>query len=230
MSPRLRILALIACVALSGSSRASAATYRVPADDLLIDKAGVIVRGVVTDVRSRADGEGAIHTDITIAVSKVLKGSNVAATVVVRQPGGTVGDDSETYPGIGSFTPREEVLLMLDPIKGGLYRLTDFALGKFHVGRATDGSEFLRRDGLSDAHILGSAPGVTANAATSGAAGFIDPDRDAAGFQRFIADVVEGRNPAGGYALPSLQVESGASIDFVFLVDPNDPSMTPSRV
>src|SRR2546428_2226754 len=120
---RLRTLALIAFAALSGSSLASAATYRVPTDDVLVGKAGVILRGVVMGVRSRADDEGSIHTDITISVSSILKGSNVGATVVVRQPGGTVGDDSETYPGIGSFTPREEVLLMLDPIKDVFYRL-----------------------------------------------------------------------------------------------------------
>src|SRR5260221_7696282 len=116
MRHHLLVLSLIATLALPGSGGATAATYRVPADDDLVGKAGVILRGVVTEVRSRANDEGALHTDIIVSVSKVFKGSKVGARVVVRQPGGTVGDATEVYPGIGSFAPHEEVLLILDPL------------------------------------------------------------------------------------------------------------------
>jgi len=211
--------AILAVVILIGAALpAGAATYRIPSDDALIGKSAVIVRGTVSDVRSLRDMNGAIVTEITVSVDKVLKGARVSSTIHVRQPGGTIGDESFVVPGIGSFDRHEEVLLMLDARPGGTYRLTDFALGKFHVGRASDGSRFLRRDGLDDARVVGSA--VAGAAATAGAAGWTEPDRDADAFERFVEESVAGRTAAADYMLPSLATDAGASIDFAYLGSP----------
>ncbi|MBI3449631.1 MAG: PKD domain-containing protein [Acidobacteria bacterium] len=188
---------------------AAAATYRIPQDGDLVRKAAVVVRGVVEKVESSMDREGAIHTDATVTVARVLKGSRVASTIVVRQPGGRVGDRVDVVPGIGSLAPHEEVLLLLDRLPGGAYRLTDFALGKFHVGLAPDGSRFLRRDGLGEATVLGAA---------------IDPDRDAVGFERFVGALATGPASSTTYVLDARQTDAGARIDFSLFIDPNNPA------
>ena len=152
---------MLLLLAFAGAARA--ATYVMPADEVLIGKADSIVRGHVVDVTPDIDPDGGIHTDVTIAVDRFLKGTTGQTTIVVRQPGGQVGDRSEVYPGIGSFAAGDEVLLMLDAPAGNAnagpaaWRVTDFALGNFRVLRNADGTEFLRREGLREAFVLGAA-------------------------------------------------------------------------
>src|SRR5437867_10830828 len=74
---------------------ARAATYIVPPDDVLIRKADVIVRGRVLDAASVQDSADSIHTDIRVSVERVLKGRVSGSTVVVRLPGGQLGDAVE---------------------------------------------------------------------------------------------------------------------------------------
>jgi PKD domain-containing protein/matrixin len=215
-----RLYLPIFAVFLSSLTAAHAASYSMPNDDVLVRKAEVILRGTVTKVESLKTKDGSIVTDTTVSVTRVLKGARDLGTIRVRQPGGTVGDESFVVPGIGAFTPHEEVLLMLDRSAAGAYRLTDFALGKFHVGRARDGSEFLRRDGLTEAHLIGAPAGLFSGAQGAPGATIVDPDRDAAGFETFIADVLAERLPAAGYVLPSRQIDAGPSVDFVLLGAP----------
>jgi hypothetical protein len=172
-----------------------AATYIVPPDDALIAKAEVIVRGRVLDAWSEEEGSGAIHTDARVEVERVLKGGSVPATVLVRSPGGIAGDRMMVVPGIGAPAPGEEVLLMLEAGPEGVFRLTDFALGKFRVSRRADGVEVLRRDGLRGALVLG-RPGAPREEPSA------DPDRDAAAFERYVEETLRGGSPPADYVLP----------------------------
>ncbi len=198
---------------------ARAATYVIPADELLIGKADCIVRGQVVDVAPSMDPEGGIHTDVTIAVVRVLKGAPGQATIVVRQPGGQVGDRSEVYPGIGSFSAGDEILVMLDAPSSRasnasvVYRVTDFALGNFRVLKTADGSEFLRREGLREAFVLSASSGATSADTT-------DPDRDAAAFERYIRAEVQGVTAAVDYRLEPQQASADRTAAFVFLGAP----------
>jgi hypothetical protein len=169
-------------LAVAGSTilTATAATYIVPSDDALIRKSGSVVRGRVVDVRSVELPDGAIETRTTIDVARVLKGQIGVSRVVVRQPGGEVGDRAEVYPGIGGFAVDEQVLVMLDAPVQGLYRVTDFALGNFTVLTASDGSEILRRQGLKDAFLLeshGRGPAVESGRGRVGLGSGLQPHR-----------------------------------------------------
>ena len=212
----MRALLPLACLAVALPSLA--ATYVVPTDETLIRKAGLIVRGQVLDVAPVEDPDGSIHTEITLEVARSLKGGAPGRTVVIRQPGGAIGDRIDVYPGIGSFAPGEEVIVMLDPIQGSAFRLTDYALGKFHVGYRSDGTSYLRRDGLGDAHVLQTA------ASPSIAGGAVDPDRDAAAFERFIVETVRGARPEADYVVaPGTAAAEGAEdvhAEFEFLGTP----------
>lgn len=206
-----------------------AATYRIPPDDVLIRKAATIVRGRVSAVVSAEDPEGGIHTDITVSVETVLKGSVSDSTLVVRQPGGEVNGRADVYPGLGDFTVGERVLLMLDTLPNKPFRLTDYALGKFSIHTGPDGREFLRRDGLEDAHVIGGevTEGSRLAASTSSrpvpAVSASDPDRDAAAFEVYVSRIVQSQPGEIDYVLPpQTSVSSGSSrlAEFVFLGSP----------
>ena len=196
---RLVSVGLAASALFTGAARA--ATYRIPTDDALIGKAGVIVRGQVEERTSFRDADGGTSTDVTIRVERVLKGGPLPATIVVHQLGGVIhtdaGDEGDVYPGTGTLAPDERVLLMLSPRPGGGFKLTDFALGKFHVARAADGSELLRRDGLRGAFVL---PPRSSDGARTGQTA--DPDRDAAAFERYVGSVLRGAYPRIEYERP----------------------------
>jgi len=232
---------LAAGLAVAGSTilTATAATYIVPSDDALIRKSGSVVRGRVVDVRSVELPDGAIETRTTIDVARVIKGQIGVSRVVVRQPGGEVGDRAEIYPGIGGFAVDEQVLVMLDAPVQGLYRVTDYALGNFTVLTASDGSEILRRQGLKDAFLLdptaaGQQSNPAAGASVSGADSSLsasplrsgspsptgEPDRDAGAFERYVIAVNAGLSPRADYVLPEPKPTSDVFAAFTFLGSP----------
>lgn len=206
-------------LAMLAAQQAWSATYVLPSDDALIRKADAIVRGWVEDVEGAETSKGAIETRVTVAVDRVLKGNVSSRTVTIHQPGGQVGDRLEVYPGIGSFQRGEEVLLMLESLPGGDYRLTDFGVGKFSVRIATDGTKLLRRDALTDALVLSGSSGST----VQGGASAPDPDRDALGFEEYIEDLIAGVPAEVGYAVPPSESSesTGGGLHTEFSLFPN---------
>lgn len=78
-------------------------------------RAPLVVRGTVHRVDAQfAENRSKIWTSSEIVVQEVLKGST-RTTVLVKQPGGTVGDVVERVSGVATFTPGEEVVLFLEP-------------------------------------------------------------------------------------------------------------------
>ncbi|HET9481770.1 MAG TPA: matrixin family metalloprotease [Candidatus Polarisedimenticolia bacterium] len=194
-----------------------AATYAIPADDLLVAGSDTIVRGWISSVESHEDPAGGLVTRVRVEVDRTLKGTP-STSLTFEQPGGRAGDRLEVYPGIGEFTEGEEVLLMLQAAPGGAHRLSGFALGKFQFGRAPDGTEYYRRDGLRDAMVLGAGGALVAGVS-------IDPDRDALLFERYIEAVVGGLDAAPDYLTQSsIQSSDGGLTDqaagFTFLGSP----------
>jgi hypothetical protein len=121
------------------------ATYVVPDDRGLVSLARAIVSGSVTGTHVRRGPTGRIETVFTVAVDEWLKGGADSAAVEVVLPGGRIGDEGLTVPGVPSFTRGERVLLFLT--KTGRGDWTDdwttwaFALGAFHA----DGRGLLTR-------------------------------------------------------------------------------------
>jgi hypothetical protein len=76
-----------------------------------VTEAALIVRGHVTDLRAVELTTG-VETAVTLAVDRVLKGA-AADFVTVRVPGGTIGRYRYVFVGAPTFTPNEQVILLL---------------------------------------------------------------------------------------------------------------------
>jgi hypothetical protein len=92
----------------------------------------LVVRGRVGQVQASWDeGNRRIWTRSEIAVQEVLKGSS-PSTVLVRQPGGEVGNDGLFVAGTAKFQTGEEVVLFLEPApdEAGVFSVYALAAGK----------------------------------------------------------------------------------------------------
>jgi hypothetical protein len=73
-----------------------------------------VVTGEVVDMESRYLIPGqAIYTFVTISVEEVVKGENVGKELILRVPGGTVGDVEMTVSHSPSFLVGEDVLVFV---------------------------------------------------------------------------------------------------------------------
>ena len=182
-----RFLCLLLLLAL-GHAAVLAATYIVPDDAALVSQADLILRGRVLDAESKDDARAGIVTDIRIHVETVLKGSVDGGILTIRQIGGVIGDQMRLYPGTGSFRANERVLLMLRDHPDSPPRLLNYALGKFHVGLATNGREMAFRDGL-----------LAARAHSPGPAPYRERPRELAAFELYIERLASGREVSADY-------------------------------
>jgi hypothetical protein len=133
---------------------ATSLLYRdVPA---LTRDADAIVVGRVAKSESRWTADHRrIVTEVTVEVSESLKGAP-GSTVLVRQPGGQIGDIGQRVDGMASFAKGEEVLVFLQRRPDNSFFLAGMAQGKYRVEREADGK-------------------VLAHPESPGSARFIDP-------------------------------------------------------
>ncbi len=136
-------VALVACgfVLLATQARATTLIHQdVPA---LTRGADAIVVGRVVKSESRWTADRRrIVTDVTVEVGESLKGAP-AQTVVVRQPGGQVGDIGQRVDGVASFKQGEEVVLFLEQRPDKSFLLEGMSQGKFRLERSVDGKDVL---------------------------------------------------------------------------------------
>lgn len=104
----------------------------------LVQSSDTVVHGTVRRVESRWSGDRRrILTDVEIQVTEALKGQP-GSTVLLIQPGGSVGDIGQTVHGSASFTPGEEVVVFLERKGASAFKLSGMAQGKYQVRRAAD--------------------------------------------------------------------------------------------
>ncbi len=107
----------------------------LPSFDLaqLTARADRIVRGrVVAQTGLLVAPAGRVVTDTRVEVHEVLKGAPVPAQIVVRRPGGKVGDTEVHVVGAPTFAIGEDVVLFLRVGAAG-HALVGLAQGKFAV-------------------------------------------------------------------------------------------------
>ena len=128
---------------LAASLPAAAATVRGPADVAALTASSEAVlhaRVVASESRWGAGGEssGLIFTRVTLQPIEWWKGASTPVPVVLRVPGGTVGELTQTVEGVAAFSPREEVVVFLRKLgeepATAVYAVERLALGKFSVG------------------------------------------------------------------------------------------------
>jgi hypothetical protein len=129
MPRRLVVLALLVLVPLT----ASATVVMAMSMEEMAARVPLIVRGTVhrTDTQW-GEGRARIWTYGEVVVTETLKGAG-RATVVVRQPGGVIGDIGERVAGTATLTPGEEVVLFLEPVTDEPNVFIPFALAASKV-------------------------------------------------------------------------------------------------
>ncbi len=203
---------------------AHATSIVLPTDEALVEKSPVIVSGSVISTMP-VDRDGAIWTDTEIAVTRAIKGQT-EETITIHEIGGVIettkGNRITKIFGAPEFTEGERVLLFLEsmPDSTGLggYRVMDLFVGKFGEGKTLDGRRmWLRDDGNAEVTFLDASlhPKQPRNI-----------QRDAGGFETFIAERVAGRAAKHTYEIenPVLasENEGGGRIksDFTLLSEP----------
>ena len=116
-------------------STANATMVRALSEEDLVNHAQTILRGTVTSVRSEWNAERTkIFTYITITPEHFFKKEGTPTTIVIRQPGGEVGDIGMLVEGTSVFEQGEEAILFLKNGSGGYYKILGLSQGKFSIG------------------------------------------------------------------------------------------------
>jgi hypothetical protein len=158
---------------------AEALTYVPVTDASLVDRAPLIVVGIIGPATERGLRSDTIYG---LSLERVLKGQEAAATIRVSVP----GDESFIVPGMPRFTSGDRVLLFLSPHPDGAYRLVELTLGAFLEVRVRNATETRAHRDLTEALSLSASPSL-------------EPSRDFAAFVGWIAARANGRSTAARY-------------------------------
>lgn len=129
MKPKLP--ALLVALVLAGVS--AFATVVVPAEFReVVSDAELIVRGLVTDVRSFVVPGDGIDTVATVSVETVLKGQ-ADSFVSVRVPGGEVGSTKFVMVGAPTFKNGDRAVFFLKRTREQIWRPIGLTMGVYRV-------------------------------------------------------------------------------------------------
>lgn len=80
----------------------------------LSEGSDLIVTGKVIEQKSQWNSDKSkIYTNVTIQVDEFLKGDNSQSRIVIKNPGGEVGNVGETYSHMPTFKNEEDVLVFV---------------------------------------------------------------------------------------------------------------------
>ena len=130
-----------------------AVTLAGPADVAsLTSAADAVVRGRVARITSAwVDGtpqSGLIYTTVELEPLEWWKGEPAAGRVLVRVPGGSVGELGQLSQGAATFTDGEEVVVFLRKLAPQSYAVERWNLGKFTV-KPRSGRALRSREGVT---------------------------------------------------------------------------------
>lgn len=150
-------------------TKSSAATTAILLkDDDLIASSRVIILGEIRSVKAQWDlNHQNIHTYVKVQVSNILKGQLQNDTIVFKQLGGTVGEESTVIFGTPELRADQRVLLFLDTAGDGTLRIAHLFQGKYDVLTDERSGELRGERKIDNVNLLGATegPNIT-NAAT----------------------------------------------------------------
>lgn len=125
----------------------SAATFDLPSDRQLLDRADLVVVATVLDAGAREAADRMILTDYRFQVEEVLKG-RAASTIVVSEVGGIFNGRGVEIAGSATYRPGARVLAFLRQRTDGTYYTAYMGLGTYRFSkeqlvRDADGIETL---------------------------------------------------------------------------------------
>jgi hypothetical protein len=109
----------------------------------LVQASSVVVQGQVVARTARLNASRTrIMTYTTVQVEKALKG-NPPSTVIIEQPGGTVGNFHVHVPGAAQLRPQAQYVLFLEPVAGssGTFHTVGMMQGAFRVYRERNSAQ-----------------------------------------------------------------------------------------
>ena len=109
---------------------ATAASIIPSSDELLIERAGSIVSGIVLDSRSRFAESGRIETVHRIFVVENLKG-DAPATIELSEWGGIIGDRWEASSAAPIYEPGRRYLILIERSRDGRLTTVESVRGQF---------------------------------------------------------------------------------------------------
>jgi len=105
----------------------------------LVQRAEVIFQGKVRGISHEWNSDKTmIYTTVRVSAERILKGPGGLKEIVVRQPGGMIGDKGVKVSGFPDFFEGEEVILFVEPfepqgVHSGKHRVVGMAQGKFRI-------------------------------------------------------------------------------------------------
>jgi hypothetical protein len=149
MSRKSLVAVALGAMFLAGTSLTSASTFLKVDIPTLKGMSESVVRGHVLDVRSAWNDEGtAIFTYVTLQVTGRLHGK-ADNQLVIRVPGGTVGDFTSVMEGAPAFEPGDDVVAFIARWFDGVPMVAGYAQGLSRVHPDRLGNLMLQ-GGLAD--------------------------------------------------------------------------------
>jgi hypothetical protein len=125
---------------------------------LLHSSAAVIV-GTITAIESGGAPDGPIYTYVHVQPERVIKGALGLDPLVLREPGGTLGERREWVYGAPEFQLGERALLFVSRNPDGTLQTNSLAMGKYSLGLDAAGHTTVVRDFGTGASVLTPATG-----------------------------------------------------------------------
>jgi hypothetical protein len=137
------------------AATAGATTFVVMDEATLLRTSDAVITGTVTAIESAAaDPDGRIYTYVHVEPDRIIKGSLDNRPLVLREPGGTVGDQREWIFGAPEFWVGERSLLFLTRNPDGTLQTHSLAMGKFTLSVDLAGHATAVRDLGHGASVL----------------------------------------------------------------------------
>ena len=127
-----------------GATQAAATTLLRMSLSQMAQAADTIVRGRCIGTSTRWEA-GSIWTFADVDLVETLKGSP-PARIIVRLPGGRVGNLATHVDASPSLQPGDEKILFLEKTRANDYAVTAGAEGAFRIGRNSRGEETVTQD------------------------------------------------------------------------------------
>jgi len=148
-----------------GPPPAGGTTFVMMDEPTLMESSDVVVVGTVTAITSATQGPtDPIYTYVQVQVERIVKGQGVGATIVVREPGGVVGDRRQWVFGAPEFWVGERSLLFLSRNPDGSLQTNSLGMGKFALAVDRSGQATAVRDFGEGASVFVPDTGQIANA------------------------------------------------------------------
>ena len=113
----------------------------------LVHASAAVLIGTVTAIESAQTGpDGAIYTYIHVQPVRIIKGALSTEPIVLREPGGAVGNQRQVTFGAPEFWVGERALLFLSRNADGTFQTHSLAMGKFGIGTDRAGHATAVRD------------------------------------------------------------------------------------